>query len=67
MDKIGRMQKTDLKIFFLLQQFEVAIRVHVQPNFPIVILSLFTGLYKCLMSMALKHLGTCTIKVFFIK
>ena len=41
MDKIGRMQKTDLKIFFLLQQFEVAIRVHVQPNFPIVILSLF--------------------------
>ena len=48
-----------------MPQFEVGIRV--QPNFPIVILSLFTGLYKWLMSMALKHLSACTTKVLFIE
>ena len=46
LSKIRRVQNNDLKkIYFFfseMQQFEVGIRV--QPNFPIVILSLLTGL-----------------------
>ena len=43
--KIKRMQKNDLKIFFLLG--DTAATVRVQPNFPIVILSpLLTGLNR---------------------
>ena len=50
--KIFRIQKTDYKNIFSfseLQQLEVGIRD--EPYIPIVILSLLTGLYKCLKSI----------------
>ena len=53
LSKIRRVQNNDLKnihfFFSEMQQFEVGTRV--QPNFPIVILSLLTGFKKCLKPM----------------
>ena len=49
--KILRIKRTDKNFFLLSELQEVEVRICVQPNFPIIILSLLTGFHKFAKSM----------------